>query len=139
LTRTRTGCGTSADVAVPQPSQPGHGQPAAAAKARRRRSARTRQGHPADPCNLPLHGYDQNQIWCEIVALACELLAWTAMLAQPGAARRREPKKMRLRLFSVAGRIVRGSRRLWLRLSARWPRAGDITAAIRSLQALAPG
>jgi len=23
--------------------------------------------------NLPLHGYDQNQIWCEVVALACEL------------------------------------------------------------------
>ena len=31
--------------------------------------------------NLPLHGYDQNKIWCEIVALACELLAWTQMLA----------------------------------------------------------
>ena len=28
--------------------------------------------------NLPLHGYEQNQIWCEIVALACELLAWMA-------------------------------------------------------------
>jgi hypothetical protein len=25
--------------------------------------------------NLPLQGFDQNQIWCEIVALACELLA----------------------------------------------------------------
>ena len=31
--------------------------------------------------NLPLHGYEQNQIWCEIVALACELLAWMQMLA----------------------------------------------------------
>ena len=29
--------------------------------------------------NLPLHGYAQNQIWCEIVALACELLAWMAL------------------------------------------------------------
>jgi Transposase DDE domain group 1 len=38
--------------------------------------------------NLPLHGYDQNQVWCEIVALACELLAWMAMLALPGTARR---------------------------------------------------
>jgi Transposase DDE domain group 1 len=27
---------------------------------------------------LPLHGYDQNQIPCQIVDLACELLAWTA-------------------------------------------------------------
>ena len=42
--------------------------------------------------NLPLHGYAQNQIWCEIVALACELLAWTQMLAFTGAARRWEPQ-----------------------------------------------
>ena len=34
--------------------------------------------------NLPLHGYAQNQIWCEIVALACDLLAWTQMLALTG-------------------------------------------------------
>ena len=71
--------------------------------------------------NLPLHGYDQNQIWCEIVALACELLAWMPMLALTGTARRWEPKRLRLRLFSAAGRIVRGGRRLRLRLAARWP------------------
>ena len=89
--------------------------------------------------NLPLHGYDQNQIWCQIVALAGELLAWTQMLALAGAARRREPKRLRLRIFSCAGRIVRGSRRLRLRLAARWPWTPDITAAIARLQALAPG
>jgi hypothetical protein len=89
--------------------------------------------------NLPLHGYDQNQIWCEIVALACELLAWMQMLALTGPARRWEPKKLRLRLFSAAGRIVRGGRRLRLRLSARWPWTTHITAAISRLQALAPG
>jgi hypothetical protein len=88
--------------------------------------------------NLPLHGYDQNQIWCEIVALACELLAWMQMLALHGAARRWEPKRIRLRIFAAAGRLVRGSRRLRLRLSARWPWAAHITAAIGRLQALAP-
>ncbi len=88
--------------------------------------------------NLPLHGYDQNQIWCQIVALACELLAWTQMLALTGPARRWEPKRLRLRIFSCAGRIVRGSRRLRLRLAARWPWTPDITAAIGRLQAL-PG
>ena len=89
--------------------------------------------------NLPLHGYAQNQIWCEIVALACELLAWTQMLALTGPARRWEPKRLRLRLFSAAGRIVRGGRRLRLRLAASWPWASEITAAITRLQALAPG
>jgi hypothetical protein len=89
--------------------------------------------------NLPLHGYDQNQIWCQIVALACDLLAWTAMLALHGAARRWEPKRLRLRIFSCAGRVVRGSRRLRLRLASRWPWTRDIAAAAGRLQALAPG
>jgi hypothetical protein len=31
--------------------------------------------------NLPLQGFAQNQIWCEIVALACELTAWMQMLS----------------------------------------------------------
>jgi hypothetical protein len=52
--------------------------------------------------NLPsLKGFAQNQVWWEIVALACELLAWTQMLALAGTARRREPKRLRLRLFSI--------------------------------------
>jgi hypothetical protein len=89
--------------------------------------------------NMPLHGFEQNQIWCEIVALACELLAWMAMPALTGPARRWEPKRLRLRLFSAAGRLVRGSRKLRLRLAARWPWSRDITAAISRLHALAPG
>jgi hypothetical protein len=89
--------------------------------------------------NLPLHDFAQNQIWTEIAALACELLAWTAMLALDGKARRWEPKKLRLRLFTAAGRLVRGGRRLRLRLAQRWPWATQITAAITRLDALAPG
>ena len=89
--------------------------------------------------NLPLKGYAQNQLWCEIVALACELLAWTQMLALTGTARRWEPKRLRLRLFSVAGRLARGGRRLRLRLAARWPWAAQITAAVTRLQALPSG
>ena len=89
--------------------------------------------------NLPLKGYAQNQVWCEIVALACELLAWTQMIALAGEVRRWEPKRLRLRLFSIAGRLVRGGRRLRLRLTERWPWAGEVTAAIACLQALPPG
>jgi hypothetical protein len=89
--------------------------------------------------NLPLKGFAQNQLWCEIVTLACELLAWTQMLALPGAARRWEPKRLRLRLFSVAGRLASSGRRLRLRLAGRWPWAADITAAVACLQALPSG
>ena len=73
--------------------------------------------------NLPLHGFDQNRIWCAIVQLACELIAWTQMLGfADHPARRWEPKRLRLRLFSLAGRLARHARRLVLHLGAdhRW-------------------
>ena len=89
--------------------------------------------------NLPLHGYAQNQIWCEITALACDLLAWMQMLALDGPACRWEPKRLRTRIFSIAGRLVRGGRHLRLRLAANWPWASQITAAIVRLHALAHG
>lgn len=89
--------------------------------------------------NLPLHGYDQNKIWCELVALACELLAWTQTLVLTGPARRWEPKRLRLRSFACAGRLARGGRRLRLRLAAQWPWAADITTGFARIQALAPG
>lgn len=33
--------------------------------------------------NLPLHGFNQNWIWCQIVAPASDLLAWAGLLAHP--------------------------------------------------------
>jgi hypothetical protein len=88
--------------------------------------------------DLPLHGYARNQMWCEIVAPACELLAWTQRLAFDGPARRWEPRRLRLRVFAVAGRLVPGGRRLRLRLARSWPRALDLTTAVTRLHALAP-
>jgi Transposase DDE domain group 1 len=60
------------------------------------------------------------------------------MIALTGPGRRWEPRRLRLRNFAVAGRIVRGGRRLRLRLAERWPWTGQITAATARLQAL-PG
>ena len=63
--------------------------------------------------------------------------------AQPfvldGNARRWEPKRLRLRLFSVSGRLASSGRRLRLRLAGRWPWTAQITAAAARLQALPPG
>ena len=89
--------------------------------------------------NLPLKGFAANQVWCEIVALACELLAWTQLLALTGTARRWEPKQLRLRLLSPAGRLVRGGRRLRLRLAEHWHWSGELAAAVTRLQALPSG
>jgi hypothetical protein len=72
--------------------------------------------------NLPFHGFAQNQIWLEIVALAADLLVWTQTLAwHDHPARRWEPKRLRLRLLSVAARITRSGRRRRLRLPRGWP------------------
>jgi len=89
--------------------------------------------------NLPLRGFAANQLWCEIAALACELLAWTQFLALTGSARRWEPKRLRLRLFAVAGRLARSGRRLRLRLAEHWPWASQLSAAATRLQAIPSG
>lgn len=91
--------------------------------------------------NLPLHDFTQNQIWCAIVALAVELAAWMQMLALAGHdARRWEPKRLRLRLFSIAGRLAQHGRQRSLHLSAHAPWAELLAAMISRLQTLpAPG
>ena len=62
--------------------------------------------------NLPLHGFDQNRIWCAVVQLACELIAWTQMLGfADHPARRWEPKRLRLRLFATAAALAHHARR----------------------------
>jgi hypothetical protein len=89
--------------------------------------------------NLPLHDFTQNQIWCAIVALAVELTAWMQMLSLPGHhARRWEPKRLRLRLFSIASRLAEHGRTRHLHLSAHGPWAGLLAAMITTLQTLPP-
>jgi hypothetical protein len=72
--------------------------------------------------NLPLHDFAQNQIWCAIVALACEITAWMQMLALHGhPARRWEPKRLRLRLLSAAGHLAASGRTRTLHLGRHAP------------------
>jgi hypothetical protein len=91
--------------------------------------------------NLPLHDFDQNRIWCAIVALACELTAWLQTLALAGhQARRWEPKRLRLRLFSAAGRLAVSGRRVVLHLARTNHWGGLLVAILTRLRALpAPG
>jgi hypothetical protein len=87
--------------------------------------------------NLPLQAFTKNQIWLELVQLGAELLTWTQLLAWPDApARTWEPKRLRLRLLAVAGRIITTGRRRILRLSQRWPWTELITAGHQRLAAL---
>jgi hypothetical protein len=111
----------------------GPGRQLADLELRHRRRARAedriRAAKDTGLTNLPLHDLAQNRIWCAIVALACELTAWAQMLAlAEHPARRWEPKRLRLRIFSIAGRLARSGRRTALQLCrrqkiTRWPQA----------------
>jgi hypothetical protein len=108
---------------------------------RARAEDRIRVAKDTGLANLPLHDFAQNRIWCAIVALACELTTWTQLLALPDhPARRWEPKRLRLRLFAIAGQLVRSGRRVLLHLSAHAPWGKLATHAITTLRAYpAPG
>ena len=87
--------------------------------------------------NLPLHGFDQNRIWCQIVALASEITAWMGLLGHPHTdARRWEPKRLRYRLLTIPATIIRTGRRVILHLSNRSRWARIVVAAIIRLRAL---
>ncbi|MDN4520138.1 IS1380 family transposase [Mycolicibacterium austroafricanum] len=87
--------------------------------------------------NLPLQAFGKNQIWLELAALAAELLTWTQLLAWPDqSARSWEPKRLRLRLLAVAGRIITTSRRRILRVNKRWPWSDLLITGQRNLAAL---
>jgi hypothetical protein len=90
--------------------------------------------------NLPLHDFAQNQIWCALVALACELVAWMQMLALTDTAVRRwEPKRLRTRLFTVPATLARTGRRRLLHLAEHHPWAAVVHDAVARLRALIAG
>ena len=86
--------------------------------------------------NLPLHHAAQNKVWLEIVQIALDLLAWMPMLALTGKARRWEPRRLRLRLFTASGQFATTGRRRILRLARHWPWTSHITAALDRLAEL---
>lgn len=87
---------------------------------------------------LPLHDFTQNQIWMAIVALAAEITAWMQMLAfHDHVARRWEPKRLRLRLFTIPATIARSARRVVLHLAHKAPWASLAVRAVLQIRQLA--
>jgi hypothetical protein len=103
---------------------------------RARAEDRIRAAKQTGMTNLPLHDYAANQIWVAIVALALDLTAWMQMLALTDhPARRWEPKRLRLRIFAIAGRLATRSRQLFLRLASHAPWATLTVTALARLHA----
>ena len=86
---------------------------------------------------LPLQGLAANRIWCQIVALAHDLLAWTQMLALTGhPARKWEPRTIRARLMHIPATIARHARRTLIRYRADHPWTRLLLQGIGRLQTL---
>src|SRR5512135_3479387 len=76
-------------------------------RGRARCEDRIRCGKDTGMRNLPYPDNASNRLWLEIVQLAEDLLAWTQALSLTGKHRAAEPKRLRLCLFAVAGRLIR--------------------------------
>ena len=90
--------------------------------------------------NLPFRSYEMNEAWLELVLLGCDLVSWARILLLGGTELEHcEPKRLRYRLFHVAGRIVRHARGVCLRLPKNWPWAATLATAFAKLRALTVG
>ena len=108
---------------------------------RARAEDRIRNAKDTGLTNLPLHRFAGNQIWCAVVVMASELVAWTQLLAfTDHEARRWEPKRLRLRIFTVAATLARTHRQVLLHLNHNAPWADLLNEAVHRLRLLAePG
>ena len=88
-----------------------------------------------------MHDFTQNQIWCAIIMLAAELTAWMQLLALTDhQARRWEPKRLRLRIFTIPAALARHGRQIRLHLAEKAPWAHLVADALERLRVLAvPG
>ena len=98
--------------------------------------SRIRCGKDTGLRRLPSQKYPINQVWCVAVGIACDLLAWLALLTLDGDLAKAEPKTLRYRLLHTAGRIINGQRRRRLRIPASWPWADALATAFARILAL---
>jgi len=92
---------------------------------------RIRTGKDTGLGRFPSRTFAINAAWLTAVMLAVDLLSWaqTILLHDHPTLSRVEPKTLRYRLLHVAARLVRGGRRLRLRLDQHWPWAAALATA----------
>src|SRR5712691_1387971 len=97
---------------------------------------RIRCGKDTGLRNLPFQKFQPNAAWLELALCGQDLLAWTQRLLLTGELARCEPKRLRYRLFHVAGRLTRHARRLRLHLPRGWAWGEALLKAFTRLRAL---
>lgn len=100
---------------------------------------RIRNAKDTGLANLPFHAFAGNELWCHVVMLAAEIMAWTQMIAFTDTkARRWEPKKLRARLFEIGGKIATHARQTTLHLASSAPDVQLLIKGMKRVAALSP-
>jgi hypothetical protein len=86
--------------------------------------------------HLPSKSWDIDAAWCQVVALAVDLLAWLRHLTLDGDLAKAEPKTVRYRLLHTAARITHGQRQRWINIPPTWPWANQLATAFGRVLAL---
>lgn len=105
-------------------------------RGRGRAECRIRDAKDCGLANLPSAKFAINTAWLQLVLLAQDLLTWTARLCLTAPLARAEPRRLRYCLLHTAGIIVRGGRRLRLRLPADWRWSAALVSAFARVRAL---
>lgn len=97
---------------------------------------RIEEGRELGLAKLPFGEFAANEAWLWLALLTQDLLAWLRPLALVGELAKAKPKRLRHRLFHVAGKLTRSGRRQTLHLPRSWPWAGELLAAFARVRAL---
>jgi len=99
---------------------------------------RIRTGKDTGLGRFPSHSFAINAVWLQVALTAIDLLALTqtTLLTDTPELAKAEPKALRYRLLHVAARLVRGGRRLRLRLDRGWPWAAVLAQAFTRLHTI---
>jgi hypothetical protein len=99
---------------------------------------RIRTGKDTGLGRFPSRVFAINEAWLACALTAIDLIAWaqTILLHDEPALARAEPKALRYRLLHIAARLVRGGRKLRLKIDRNWRWARTLAQAFARLRAL---
>ena len=87
---------------------------------------------------FPSREFAINQVWLQLALTAADLIAWTQTILLHGVLAKVEIKQLRYRLLHTAARIVRGQRKVRIRIDTSWPWAAELAAAFTRLVEIRP-
>ena len=85
---------------------------------------------------FPSREFQINQVWLQLALTAADLIAWTQTTLLDGVLAKVEIRQLRYQLLHTAARIVRGQRKVRIKIDTSWPWADQLAAAFTRLAAI---